>query len=254
MEKIYTKKFLFHTYEVDFRARARPVTLLNYLQDAAGDHAALLGFSLFDLLKINKTWLLSRYHIRVQRYPEIGEEVTVTTWPSGTQRIFALRDFEMADGNGKLVAAATSSWVLWDIPAKQPLQLDERLRSEFVLEKRAIDDPFEPLPTLPAPGTPDRELDCRVGMQDIDFNNHVTYDVYIQWALETVPEDEQRSCVPAEIEVSYRAEAFYGDDIVSRLKKSDTDAGAGTTFLHGIYHKSKGTELARLRTVWTKFR
>jgi acyl-ACP thioesterase len=91
-------------------------------------------------------------------------------------------------------------------------------------------------------------------MRDIDFNNHVNYDVYIQWALETIPEDEQRSFVPAEIKASYRAEAFYGDDIASRLKKVDTDARAGMTFLHGIYHKSKGTELARLRTVWTKFR
>ncbi|MGB8951481.1 MAG: hypothetical protein WCC06_02265 [Candidatus Aminicenantales bacterium] len=35
---------------------------------------------------------------------------------------------------------------------------------------------------------------------------------------------------------------------------SDHHARAGTTFLHGIYHKSKGTELARLKTVWTKFR
>ena len=254
MEKIYTKKFLVHTYEVDFRARARPGTLLNYLQDSAGDHAALLGFSIFDLLKINKTWLLSRYHLRVERYPEISEEVMVRTWPSGTQRIFALRDFEMADGKGKLIATATSSWILWDIPTKQPVPLDERLRSEFVFEKRAIDDSFEPLPTFSAPGIPDRELEFRVEMQDIDFNNHVTYDVYIQWALETIPEDEQRSCIPAEIEVSYRAEAFYGDDVVSRLKKIDADAQAGTTFLHGIYHKSKGTELARLRTVWTEFR
>lgn len=254
MEKIYTKKFLVHIYEVDFRAKARPGTLLNYLQEAAGDHATLLGYSLFDLLNINKTWLLSRYHIRVQRYPGIGEEVLVTTWPSGAQRIFALRDFEMADRNGKLIAAATSSWVLWDIRTKRPVQLDERLRSEFVLEKRAIDDLFGSLPTLPAPGMPDRELDFRVKMQDINFANHVGYDVYIQWALETVPEGMQRSCIPAEIEASYQAEAFYGDDIVSRLKKGDTDAEAGTTFIHGIYHKSKGTELARLRTVWTKFR
>lgn len=57
-EKIYTKKFHIHTYEVDFRARAFPVTLLNYLQDAAGDHAALLGFSLIDLLKIKKKMLM----------------------------------------------------------------------------------------------------------------------------------------------------------------------------------------------------
>jgi medium-chain acyl-[acyl-carrier-protein] hydrolase len=254
MEKIYTKKFLVHIYEVDFRARARPGTLLNYLQDAAGDHAALLGFSLFDLLNINKTWLLSRYHIRVERYPGTGEEVTVATWPSGAQRIFALRDFEMRDGKGKLIAAATSSWVLWDVRAKRPVQLDERLRSECVLEKRAIDDPFETLPTFLGSGTPDRELDFRVKMHDINLANHVTYDVYIQWALETVPEDEQRSCIPTEVEVSYQAEAFYGDDIVSSLKKGDTSAGAGTTFLHAIYHKSRGTELARLRTVWTKFR
>ena len=45
------------------------------------------------------------------------------------------------------------------------------------------------------------------------------------------------------------AEAFYGDSVVSRLER-ETAAG-GTVFRHALVHKSKGTELARLRTSWS---
>ena len=73
MNRIFTKRFRVHTYEVDFRAKALPLSLLNYFQDAAGDHAGDLGFSLFELLKKQLTWLLSRYHLKVFRYPALDE-------------------------------------------------------------------------------------------------------------------------------------------------------------------------------------
>lgn len=113
--KVYKKTFKLHTYEVDSEGRAHLVSLLNYLQDAAGDHAALLGFSITELLKKNQTWLLSRYHFKVLRYPSYGDKVMVSTWPSATQGIFALRDFELADEKGQVFLVATSSWILLDL-------------------------------------------------------------------------------------------------------------------------------------------
>lgn len=245
MDKIYTKKFKIHTYEVDFRTKALPLSLLNYLQDAAGDHAALLGFSLPDLMPKDLTWMLSRYHIKVSRYPGLDESIVVSTWPSGKQGIFALRDFEAADEKGELIIAATSSWVLWNVKTKKPARLEENLPGRFALEKRAIPDDFSPLP----PCSPsDRELSFRVGMQDIDFNNHVNHAVYIQWALETVPEDVLRTARPMDIEADYKGEAFYGDEVVSKIRRTGDESGS--IFLHGIFHKT-GAELTRLRTAWS---
>jgi medium-chain acyl-[acyl-carrier-protein] hydrolase len=245
MDKTYTAKFFVHTYEADFRARALPLTLLNYLQDTAGDHAARLGFSVLELMKRDLTWLLSRYHIRIRRYPSFGETLSITTWPSGKQGIFALRDFELSDADGRVIGEATSSWVLWSLKLRQPARLEENLPDRVTLDTRALADDFPPLPACPAGG---RELPFRVEMQHIDFNNHVNHPVYIQWALETAPESVLRTLAPVEIEVAYKGEALYGEEIVSRIHP--VEEGPRPVFLHGIYHRGKGTELTRIRTTW----
>jgi len=247
MDKTHSVSFLVRTYEVDFRAKALPLTLLNYLQDAAGEHAARLGFSVLDLLKRDLTWLLSRYHVRIVRTPSFGETVTITTWPSGRQGIFALRDFEITDGAGRPVGAATSSWILWNLKSRQPARLEENLPDRVALERRAVPDDFPPLPACPPGG---RELGFRVEMQDIDFNNHVNHPVYIQWALETAPEPVLRTLTPAAIEVAYKGEAVYGEEVVSRIVQ--VEEGPRPVFLHGIFHKVRGTELTRLRTTWDR--
>lgn len=247
MDAIFKKNYDIRYHEADFRGRALPLTLINDLQDAAGEHAAALGFSVLALKKKNMTWLLSRYHVKVLRYPAFGETMTVSTWPSGRQGIFALRDFEAVDGRGRPVLAATSSWILWNLASRQPARLEENLPDRFTVERRALADDFAPLPPCDTPG---RVMTFRVWMQDIDFNNHANHASYILWALETPPEDVLRSWVPVDIEVAYRAEAFYGDEVASRLQ-----AVAGVpeaTFIHSLVHASKGTELARLRTVWRK--
>lgn len=246
MDKIFVKPFHVYTYEVDHRGKALPGSLLNYLQDTAGDHAARLGFSILELLKKRMTWLLSRYHVRIFRYPGLGEDISISTWPSGRQGLFALRDFEIMDRQGKVLAAATSSWILWNISAKQPARLEENLPDSATLERRALQDDF---PALPACESAEWELFFRVDMQDIDFNNHVNHAVTIQWALEAPPERILRSARPVDIEVAYKGEALYGDEVVSRARMLGGDPGPA--FCHGIFHKDRGTELARLRTVWS---
>jgi acyl-CoA thioesterase FadM len=124
IDMIYHKDYTIHTYETDARGLAKTVTLLNYLQDAAGDHAGRLGLSVLDLFKRNMTWVLSRYHILVHRHPGQGERLEVTTWPSGKGGYFATRDFEVADGSGGPFSA-TSSWMIVGSRRKQPVKVDD---------------------------------------------------------------------------------------------------------------------------------
>ena len=74
---LFRNRYRVRSYEVDRGGRLRPVTLLNYLQDSAGNHAAELGFSVSQLRRRQVTWVISRHHVRFFRYPRRGEELAV---------------------------------------------------------------------------------------------------------------------------------------------------------------------------------
>ena len=243
---IYRKEYTVHTYETDARGLARPVALLNFLQDSAGDHAGRLGLSVVDLFKRNLTWVLSRYHVLIHRYPALGERLEVMTWPSGKHGYFAIRDFEVSDGDGGPVLSGTSSWMVIGIEKKQPVKVDDVVGPGYAVEKRALDDPFTSLPVLSA-----REsgMRFRVETGHLDWNRHVNNAVYVQWALEAVPPDFLMNRRPMEVEVSYRAEALYGDEVLSAAQRVPEE-DAGPAFLHQILNVATGAELARLRTRW----
>ena len=101
MENIYEASYKIRSYEIDPKGKAQLYTLLNYFQDAAGEHAAELGVSITDLFAKRMTWVLSRYHIKILRYPLWGEAVKVVTWPSGSRGLFALRDQPVGIKAGK---------------------------------------------------------------------------------------------------------------------------------------------------------
>lgn len=247
MDTIHRRAFRIHTYDTDFRGAALPVSILNFLQEAAGEHAALLGLSVTDLMKDGLTWVLSRYHVRIARYPVMGEAVEVRTWPSGHESFFWLRDFEIRDGTDQPLLTATSSWVLLNAATKQPVRDGHGIAADRIRDARALEDGFPRLPACDAPG---RELPFRVGLHDLDLNDHVNHAVYVRWALETVPEDTLRTCRPVDIEVAYRAEAFFADEVLSRVQGVSPGGDGTTGFLHALVHRESGRELTRLRTSW----
>lgn len=245
-ELVYQKEYVVHTYETDARGLARPVALLNYLQDSAGEHAGRLGLSVVDLFKRGLTWVLSRYHIVIHRYPALGARLEVTTWPSGKRGRFATRDFEVADGAGGPVLSATSSWMVLDLAAKRTVDVGSVVGPGYALERRALDDPFASLPAL---AESEAEVRFRVEAAHLDWNRHVNNAVYVQWALESVPPDVLLGRRPLELEVSYRAEAVYGEEVLAAVRRVPGEA-PGPAFLHRVSNAATGTELARLRTRW----
>jgi acyl-ACP thioesterase len=243
---VFHKEYAIHAYETDAGGQARLVSLLNYLQDSAGEHAGSLGLSVLDLFKRGLTWVLSRYHVLVRRFPVMGERLEVTTWPSGKGGYFATRDFEIADGNGGPVLSATSSWMILDLERKSPVKIDAIIGIPYALERRAIEDAFA---SLPVPTARDAEVRFRAESGHLDWNRHVNNAVYVAWALEGVPPEVLLKKRPHELEVSYRAEAFYSEEILS-VVQAVPETGQGPVYLHQILNAASGMELARLRTRW----
>jgi acyl-ACP thioesterase len=249
MNEVYTGIFRVRSYETDFRGRVRPITLLNYMQDAASLHASSLGLSVEDLRVKNATWMLSRYHILISRYPVLGDEVRIRTWRSAQESFHALREFEIRDAGDIPFGVATSSWVMLNLITKRPLKVDRIVGDFPCVARRALPDDFPPLPKLE---TFNMELPFRVRMGDLDLNHHVNHAVYAEWALETVPSGLLMDSLPYEIEVYYRAEAMFGDRVLSR--SVSTAMADSSSIHHQLVRDGDGRELTRLKTVWRSLR
>lgn len=242
MSDIFQITYEVRPYEARFESTLKPDALLNYFQDAAYGHSLSRGFSALQLHKKGLTWVLSRYHIIVKRYPEVGEMVRIRTWYPGPEKPFFLRDWEVLDEKGDDIALATSSWLILDKAAMKPVDDNGLLDDLHPRPVRAIEDAFEPLPELK-----DLQFESRfcVRRGDTDMNQHVNHVHYVQWALESAARNAPEGSVPLEMEVGYKAEARLGDDIIARGK----DQGEGI-FHHQIILESTGRELTRLRTRW----
>lgn len=243
---VWTESFRVRSYEADPGGRASIQTMCNYLQEAASNHAAELGVSIEHLTKENLIWMLARLRVEVDAYPGWRDEVTVETWPSGSDRLYATRDF-LVRSDRELLARGTSAWLLVDAKRRRPVRQPEFITGiELPDRQRALED----LPAkLPHPPEPVREHLVRVRFSDQDLIGHVNNVLYVDWSVESVPLVETHA-VQA-LEVQFRAEARYGDEVTVQTGRADVSEDgipSVPSFLHLI--ASGERELARVRTTW----
>ncbi|MBE0676867.1 MAG: hypothetical protein IH591_19585, partial [Bacteroidales bacterium] len=183
----FEKSYKVPVYDTDFRGKLYLHSLLNYIQDIASEHAELLNFGRDDLQQGNRFWILSRIYVVIHRMPEWREVVSLRTWPRGTEGLFALRDIEIRDEEGIIIAAATTSWVIVDIASRRPCRPDyllEGMNREFPGNTALPRNAGKVSPTSDACNT---APPFRVKPADLDVNLHVNNVRYIQWVYDTMP-------------------------------------------------------------------
>jgi len=245
LSPVFVREFPVLFHDLDYNGNLGPVTILNFMQTTASMHSLALGVSATDLRPQGLTWVVSRIHLIIDRYPRRGEIVRLRTWPAIREGLFTNREFELSDDAEQPVGRASTSWALINITTRRPVKLEGNLPPYPLLPRRAVDDNFAPLPLFPGATVP--ELDFRVLRGDLDLNHHVNNTVFVRWALEAAP-DEIASGNLSELEISFRAEALYGETVISRCTVQEP--GATPCCLHQVTNQRDGKELARLRTRW----
>jgi acyl-ACP thioesterase len=172
-----TKKIqLFHT---DAVGRVTLSSLSRFAQESAGAHAERLGVGMDRLAEQNIAWVLREQAMFVERYPALGEELRISTWPTRAERILCHRDFRICDQSGRLAAFGTSVWFGLDLAARRP----RKAESFFHLPGEMIPDSVfaEPLLPLLAPQD-DCHSDIRtVRSSDLDALKHMNNLRYLDW-------------------------------------------------------------------------
>lgn len=244
---IHAEIFKVRSYEIDSRGQASIQSVCRYLGEIAGIHAEKLGASVGILRSKKLTWVLSRLHVRIKKYPHWEEPVKIETWPSGRKNLYAIRDF-IISVREEHIGAATTSWMVVNLDKKRPVSLPEFIVQIPIPDRpRAVDDPFDKLPALE---TADYIRPFHVRLSDLDINQHVNFVNYIEWAVEAVPAETWNHFRLEELEISYRAESRYGDRIISEAQ--ETVLENRRIYLHRLRKEKDDKEAAVLRTSWSR--
>ncbi len=241
---VRTETFPVHTYELDAFGQLAAPALAGYLQEVAGNHAAELGCGLEAMRGQGVGWVLSRQRLEIAAPVRAGDVLAVESWPSGVERLMAVRDFLVRRRDGAVAARALTHWLVMDLRTRRPVRPDRVLEERY---RAGTDHVFEgAAPPLPEVERADAERPLDVRYQDIDQIQHVTNSSYLAWAIEAMPEETWRSCRLAAAETQFLAECRHGGRVISRLARLGE-----REFAHAIAREEDGKVLARLRTAWT---
>jgi acyl-ACP thioesterase len=209
---IYQKEFSVSSYELAPGGKARLTTMANYCQEIAYHHANALGFGYHQMKERRTMWLLSRMRILMDRYPAWDEKIQLQTWPSGVDKLFAIRDFRMRDMNHKVLGSASSGWLIVDLDTHRPIRPGAVLEmyGDIIYSEPVFDTP---LAKLDLPGDLQPRDRHRVVYSDLDIVDHVNNVKYMEWCINAaknpgVPDREIR-----QFEINFMQEAHLGEQV-----------------------------------------
>jgi acyl-ACP thioesterase len=225
------------SYEIDARNRALLRTITNYLQEAAVRHAIELGVARGQLGE-GRTWMLSRLRVEMEAWPRWRDAVTVETWPSGIERLFALRDFRI----GPRWGVATSAWMVVDTRRRRPVRVPESVKALRPEDPERVLEAFGELPPEGPDEPAERTMEFPVRWSDCDVNGHANQASYVGWMTDVLPDEFLRAHEPRSFEIEFRAEARPGDVVVSAARGG----------MHVLRRRGDGMELARASLRWAE--
>lgn len=194
----YTEPFRIRYSEGDRHGRLKLRTFFDYAQEVAGNHATALGCGLEALLARRQAWVLSRIRVRFRQYPSIGETVTMKTWPSGFDHLFARREFELLSAGGDILAEATSFWLFLDTSQMRIMNAAKEVGA-LLPDNSALPVHFPEVGKLPTP-TAGEQAEFPIRETQIDLNGHLNNAEYAALVQDVLGE----SCYPAELQVNYQ--------------------------------------------------
>ncbi len=182
--------------------------IMEFMQDAAGEHANRLGFGWDNLDATGCLWVLSKLKIRFDKpVTKDVKRFTLYTWPLKPARFFAERCFVAVNEAKEQLFAATSIWLVIDRDTRRIVSAD-RLSQIYNCD---FDEAHcDVLADFERIRRDDGYVPCykkTVRRSDLDVNGHVNNTNYINYASDVLEPRERVT----EAEIVYQKELMLGD-------------------------------------------
>ena len=196
MDKIGVYQFMAEPFHCDFGGRLMMGHLGNHMLNAADFHSTDRGFGMRYLLRINRSWVLSRLAIEMEEMPKMYTK------------------FNVEGEDGQVFGYGRSIWAMIDTETRQPTDL-------FAIDNGAINNWIEKDKECPI----DKGGRVKMGDEaqlvrtidtnysDIDINGHINSVKYIEHVLDLWDIDWYQQHAIKRFEIAYVAEAHQGDKL-----------------------------------------
>lgn len=191
--------------ETDSEGRLTLTSLLNYFQDVTTFQSEDLGLGIAYTRDLHLAWVLSSWQIVVERYPHMGEKVTVGTFPTEFKAFMGTRNFFMQGEDGAYIAKANTLWSLLNTDTGKPSLPTEKMLECYVLEEKLPMDYAPRKIAVPEGGRMEESI--TVKKYHLDTNHHVNNGQYVNIAMEYLPEN----FVITQMRAEYKKQAFLDD-------------------------------------------
>jgi acyl-CoA thioester hydrolase len=183
----FTRRFQVRHYELDALGHVNNVVFVQYMQEAAIEASAALGFNADWYREQATAWVVRRLTVRYLAQVVYGDEVDVTTWVSAMRGVRSTREYDLTRvGDGARVARGRAEWIYVDAKTAQPVRFPDRWAKAFLAEgaEGAEELDVHPTSVRPTEGA-HRYLSRRVvQFHELDAAQHVNHAVYLHWVGE----------------------------------------------------------------------
>lgn len=202
--------------EVDENRELTVTAMINYLQDCSTFQSEDLHKGIDYLAERQRAWWLSSWQIIAERYPLLGEEIVISTWPHNFKGMYGYRNFTIQDRVGNYLVKADSVWFLFDTGAERPVRVgEEDIRGYGTLEPRLA---MEPAPRrIEIPEEYETAEAVTIMRHHIDTNHHVNNAKYVEIAREALPENIKLR----ELRIEYKKAAVLGDVMIPHVSRRE---------------------------------
>ena len=194
--------------EVDSEGKLTMAALINYFQDCSTFQSEDLDLGVRYLRETHLVWVLCFWQIVVERYPELGEKVTIGTQPYDMKGFLGYRNFAMLDEQGNYIAKANTLWSLLNTETGKPTAVPDIMAERYTRAPRLEMDYSSRKITIPANGVEQEAL--TVKKHHLDTNHHVNNQQFLDIAMNYLPEGFSIGQVRAE----YKKQAFLHDVLI----------------------------------------
>jgi len=250
LENYFDKQFELRYFEMNELGIASPTTMLTLLEETAAEHCYSIDHSLYQLADQNIGWVLISGVLQMERYPRYKEKITIRTWLSNYTMIKGHRENLIYDEQDNIIGRSRGLWIFFDINGRRPVKIfDDIIEKWSFCNVESIhhnlSKKIEPVES------PEYELKFRIHKYDTDMIKHVNNIRYLQWAIESIPDNIIDEYYLYSLDGRFISEAHYGQTVISETKNDPNDS-KDESFVHSIKIEGTNKVCATAKSIWKK--
>lgn len=198
--------------DIDFSSQLSMLGLAKHMQNIAAHHAADLGFNYYkDGVEPRYYWVLSRVKYSLNTSVKWQEKFSLTTYPGGYDKLFAVRLFDIQDAQGEPIGSIIGDYILMDVQKGRPACINTGESAFEVLNFPYEGEKLEKL-SVPTEGIIAEER-RKARYSEIDLNGHMNNIQYIKWILDMLPLEVYKKQEVESLQINYNKSIMYQDEI-----------------------------------------